>query len=57
QSIPINKIKEFEEEFLHFLELHHSEILETLKEGKLTDEVLAILEKVARELSGKYKIK
>jgi F-type H+/Na+-transporting ATPase subunit alpha len=56
-GVPINKIKDFEEEFLHFLELHNQSALDTLKSGQLTDEVLGVLEKTAKDLSAKYKIK
>jgi len=56
-AVPINKIRDFEEEFLHFLELHHQNILDMLRAGQLTDEVLTVLEKTAKELSVKYKIK
>jgi F-type H+-transporting ATPase subunit alpha len=57
QVVPINKVRDFEEEFLHFLELHHQDTLATLKAGALTDEVTTILEKTAKELSIKYKVK
>ena len=56
-GVPLNKVRDFEEEFLHFLELHHQNILDILKTGQLTDEVIATIEQVAKELSGKYKIK
>ncbi len=38
-EVPVDKIKEFEEEFLSLLELKHKNILTTLKEGKLTEEI------------------
>ncbi len=56
-NVPINKIRDFEEEFLHFLELHHQDTLDTLKSGQLTDDVINVLEKTAKELSAKYAIK
>jgi len=56
-NVPINKIRDFEEEFLHFLELHHQGTLDSLKGGALTDETIAVLEKTAKDLSAKYKIK
>jgi len=57
QNVPINKIRDFEEEFLHFMELHHQAELDSLKSGQLTDEVIKVLEKTAKELSAKYKTK
>ena len=53
----IKKISEFEDEYLNFIELHHPEVLNTLKEGVLNDEILAIMEKAAKDLSVKYQTK
>jgi len=53
-NVPVNRIKEFEEEFLHFMDEKHRDILDTLKSGKLTDEVTSTLVKVAADLSEKY---
>jgi F-type H+/Na+-transporting ATPase subunit alpha len=57
KNIPINKIKDFEEEYLHFLELHHQDVLDTLRSGKLSDDAISTMEKVAKDLSGKYQEK
>jgi len=54
-SIPVNKVKAFEAEYLDFLELKHKDVLNQLKEGKTTDEVTQTLEKVASEIAFKYK--
>jgi F-type H+-transporting ATPase subunit alpha len=54
REVPVNKVKEFERDYLEFLKAKHSSDLETLKSGKLTDEVIATLEDVAKELSTKY---
>ena len=55
RSVPVNKVKEFELEFIEFLKAKHSNILLTLKSGKLTNEVTETLAKVADDLSKKYK--
>ncbi|MEL4457397.1 F0F1 ATP synthase subunit alpha [Lutimonas vermicola] len=54
RKVPVEKVKEFEKDYLEFLRAKYSEILETLKAGKLTDEVTDTLEKVAKEISAKY---
>jgi ATP synthase subunit alpha len=54
RQVPVNKIKEFEREYLEFLNVSHRDILDELKAGKLTDEITATLEKVAKDLSEKY---
>ena len=53
-SVPVNKVKEFEKEYLAFMNSKHRDTLDTLKSGKLTDEVKATMESVAKELSSKY---
>ena len=54
-SVPRNKIREFETEYLGILDAEYKNTLKELKAGKLTDEVTGTLEKVAKELAGKYK--
>jgi len=54
-DVPVSKIKDFEHDFLHLLDAQHKDALESLKKGELKDEVLAIIEKIAKELSAKYK--
>jgi len=56
-DVPVNKVKQFEAEYLGLLEAKHKDTLETLRAGKLTDEVTATLEAVAKDLSSKYKTK
>ncbi len=53
-NIPVDKVKDFETEFIQYLELKYSDVLETLKQGKLTDEVTKTLEEVAKNISSKY---
>lgn len=55
RDVPVDKIKEFERDYLEFLNAKHREVLDTLKSGKLTDEVIETLTGVAKDLSGKYK--
>jgi F-type H+-transporting ATPase subunit alpha len=54
QRVPISKVKEFEKEFLNYLEAKHSDVLVALKAGKYTDEITDTLSKVAKELADKY---
>ncbi|MCB0807571.1 MAG: F0F1 ATP synthase subunit alpha, partial [Bacteroidales bacterium] len=53
-KVPVNKINQFEEDFLTQLELKHKNILEGLRSGKLTDELTSELEAVAKEMAAKY---
>ena len=54
KAVPVNKIKEFERDFIEFLNAKHRDTLNTLKAGKLTDEVIEVLTNVAKDLSAKY---
>ena len=54
RNVPVNKIKEFEGEFTSQLEARHPEVLAALKAGKFDDSITGVLEKVAKELTGKY---
>ncbi len=53
-NVPVNRIKEFEKEYIAFLHLKHQNVLDDLASGKLTDEITSTLEKVAADLSLKY---
>ncbi len=55
RDVPVARVREFETEFLSFMELKHKAVLNDLKAGKLTDEITGTIEKVAKEISGKYK--
>ncbi|HWK56736.1 MAG TPA: F0F1 ATP synthase subunit alpha [Parapedobacter sp.] len=54
RNVPVDKVKEFEAEYLQQLEQRHPEVLKALKEGKYNDELTGVLEKVAKELADKY---
>ena len=54
RDIPVNRVKEFESEYLRVLNDKHSKILSTIKQGKLTDEVTDTLEKVCADLVSKF---
>ena len=54
QKVLLKNIRLFEEEFLYHLELNYNDMLKTVREGKLTDEAITTIEKVAKELSAKY---
>jgi F-type H+-transporting ATPase subunit alpha len=55
RNVPINKVTEFEKEFLDSLERKNKNILDQLKAGKYTDEITGALEAAANELLAKYK--
>lgn len=54
-SVPVNKVGEFEETFLLTMERQHSDVLELIRKGNLTDEVLSTLKKVGAEVAAQFK--
>ncbi|MFI5218125.1 MAG: F0F1 ATP synthase subunit alpha [Bacteroidia bacterium] len=55
KDVPVKRVREFEQDFLNIMEAQHKPALDSLRKGELKDEVLAEIEKLAKELSGKYK--
>jgi F-type H+-transporting ATPase subunit alpha len=55
QQVPVSKVKEFEKEFLNYMEAKHADVLVALKSGKYSDELTDVLTKVAKEIAEKYK--
>ena len=55
RDVPVNKVKNFEEEFIFHLENNEKELLNSLGKGKLDDQIMNKLENVAKEISRKYK--
>ena len=54
KSVPVDKVKEFEKKFLELMNLKYRKTLDSIKEGKLTDDVITTLEKVGAEISSSY---
>ena len=54
KKVPVNKVKEFERKYIDFLNAKHKKTMETIKSGKLTDDVIGVLTKAADELSSTY---
>ena len=54
RQVPVEKVREFEKEYLNQLEARNPEVLQALKAGKLDDSITSVLESVAKELSGRY---
>lgn len=55
RNVPVEKVKEFEIDFLEIMELQHRAVLDDLRDGKLSDKVENTIRKVAAEVSAKYK--
>lgn len=54
KNVPLDKVHEFEAEFINFMNLNHKPIMEKLANGEFNDEITGKLAEVAKELSEKY---
>ncbi|MBO7541457.1 MAG: F0F1 ATP synthase subunit alpha [Bacteroidales bacterium] len=53
-NVPVDRVRDFETEFLFFMRQNHANVLDNLRAGKLLDEDTKILRSVAADLSRKY---
>jgi len=56
-DVPLDKVKEFEGEYLDYLEVKHKDVMNKLKAGTLDKNIEQTLENVAKEISAKFKKK
>jgi F-type H+-transporting ATPase subunit alpha len=54
RNVPVKDIRAFESEYTSQLEARHPEVLAALKAGKFDDQIIGVLETVAKEMTGKY---
>jgi F-type H+-transporting ATPase subunit alpha len=54
KNVPVHKVRMFENDFLAFMRDHHSDVLETIKEGTINDKVTSVLEAAAADIAGRY---
>ncbi|MBK7571471.1 MAG: F0F1 ATP synthase subunit alpha [Bacteroidetes bacterium] len=55
RDVPVSRVREFETEFLGLLDAQHRPTLDAIRAGAIDDKVTSVLEKVASELTPKYK--
>ncbi|HQH40589.1 MAG TPA: F0F1 ATP synthase subunit alpha [Bacteroidales bacterium] len=55
RDVPLNRVRDFEAEFLQFMNIKHKPVMDELKAGNLSKEAEEILEKVALDIAAKYK--
>jgi F-type H+-transporting ATPase subunit alpha len=55
KNVPVDRVKEFEKEYLEYLELKHRDLLDSLRDGVLSNDITHTMEQVATELAEKYK--
>ncbi|KOH44145.1 F0F1 ATP synthase subunit alpha [Sunxiuqinia dokdonensis] len=55
RTVPVEKVKAFEKDFIDTLEMEHRPTLDQLRKGILNDDMTGVLEKVAKEVAERYK--
>jgi F-type H+-transporting ATPase subunit alpha len=55
RDVPVNKVREFQNQYLDILQNSNRDVLDQLKSGKLTPEITGTLEKVCADLASTYK--
>jgi F-type H+-transporting ATPase subunit alpha len=54
RNVPVDRVKEFERDFIEVLNSKNRDVLDTIKSGKLTDEVTDTLSSVCKDLAANY---
>ena len=54
-GVPVNRVKEFEKEYLDILDMKNKETLEELRKGVINDQVTGVLESTAKDIIARYK--
>jgi F-type H+-transporting ATPase subunit alpha len=54
KKVPVNKVREFEAEYLDYLRVKHEDTLTDLKNGKYTDAQTSVLKTAAIEMTSRY---
>jgi F-type H+-transporting ATPase subunit alpha len=54
KDVPVNKVKEFQIEYIDFLKNKHADVLKALKSGKIDNDLTNVLKTVALDLASKY---
>jgi F-type H+-transporting ATPase subunit alpha len=54
QNIPVDKVKEFEQDYLNVLDIRHKDVLDKLRSGVIDDAVTDTLKAVAKEAAGRF---
>ena len=54
KNVPVDKVREFESEFLDYMRNKHADTLASLKAGKYTDAETGVIESAAAEMTARY---
>jgi F-type H+-transporting ATPase subunit alpha len=55
RDVPVNKIADFQIDYLHHLETSHADTMKQIAAGKYTDEIIQVLKEAAATISDRFK--
>ncbi|MBW3544556.1 MAG: F0F1 ATP synthase subunit alpha [Bacteroidetes bacterium] len=53
-KVPVERVKEFEKEYISLLRAQHRNVLDSIRSGAYTDQITDVLTQVAKDLSKRY---
>ena len=57
KDIPVQKVRAFEKDFIDFMRDHHSDTLETIRQGIINDDVITVLNSAAADVVTRYSVR
>ncbi|MBU6325250.1 MAG: F0F1 ATP synthase subunit alpha [Bacteroidetes bacterium] len=54
RSIPVNQVREFEAQYLEYLDAKHRDVLDQIRAGKIDDSITSVLETACKEISKNF---
>ena len=54
RSVPVNRVRDFEAEFLTAMKSKHQEVIDRLGSGEFSDELIAVVEEVGAEVAKNF---
>ena len=54
KNVPVNKVREFQKEYIEFLRTKHADVMSALKAGKIDDTITGVLKQAAADIASKY---
>jgi len=56
KEVPVNRVKDFERDYIEYLETKHRDVLDKLAQGILNDQITDTLDKAATEIAQRFKL-
>ena len=54
-DVPMDKVRDCQDQFLDAMRSQHADVIETLADGKLTDDCIAVIKDTMANVAGQYK--